>query len=684
VAAARPERQERQEKVPVNGRDPSFRGRGRASERGNVGPRGGPAFEQLLAELSVRFANVLPDTIVDEIEAALGRLVDTLGYDRCTFTEFAPDGTLHVLCSAAVGGIAPLPRGPFGADMPWLVGEIRAGRTVALANLPDGLPPEANAELERVTRIGLRSHLSIPLRVGGRVVGALSFGGLRRAQTWPGEAVTRLKIIGEIFAGGLGRARAEGEARALRSRLWHADRVARSGVLTAAIAHELNQPLAAILSNAQAGLAYLAGGGARPEEIRAILESVVRDDRRAAETIRAMRALLRREESGRTRTDVAAALREVLQLLAGELHRQGIRVETTLGAGCWAIADKVQIGQVALNLILNAAAAMQARPRDERSLRVSARRSDDRQVHVAVCDSGIGIAPEHVDAVFEPFWTTRREGLGLGLAICRSILQAHGGAIRVEPNPTRGVTFHFELPAEADAEAAGVPAPTQPLEAAGPLALSPGRPVVCVVDDDANVRESLVRLLAAAEFTVASYASAHELLERASLADVACLVLDNRMAGMSGLELNARLAADGNAPPVVFMTGDGDVETGVAAMKLGAVDYLTKPVDSEVLLGAVRKAVERHALERSRGLEREACKARIGRLSPREREILAHVVRGRLNKQIAADLDIAEQTVKQHRGRVMEKLEVRSVAELVRLCEASELFAGPGPTLAPK
>ena len=666
----------------MNRRDFSIRGPGAADDRSNPARHEGPAFEQLLAELSVRFANVLPDTIVDEVETALARLVDTLGYDRCTYTEFAPDGSLHVLCSAAVGGIAPLPRGPFGADLPWLVGEIRAGRTVALANLPGGLPPEAAAELARMTRIGLRSHLSIPLRIGGRVVGALSFGGLRRAQTWPAEIVTRLKIIGEIFAGAIARARAEGEARALRGRLWHADRVARSGVLTAAIAHELNQPLAAILSNAQAGLAYLAGGGAHPEEIRAILEAVVRDDKRAADTIRAMRALLRQEEAGRTRTDVAGALREVLQLLAGELSHRGIRVETALGAGCWAIADKIQIGQVALNLILNAAAAMQARPRDERCLRVSAHRSDDGHVHAAVCDSGIGIAPEHVDAVFEPFWTTRREGLGLGLAICRSIMQAHGGAIRVVPNPTRGVTFRFELPGAADAEAAGAPTQTRTPEAAG--ALPVGRPVVCVVDDDANVRESLVRLLAAAEFTVASYASAHEFLARASLADVACLVLDNRMAGMSGLELSARLAADGNAPPVVFMTGDGDVETGVSAMKLGAVDYLTKPVDSEVLLGAVRKAVERHALERRRGLEREACKARIGRLSPREREILAHVVRGRLNKQIAADLDIAEQTVKQHRGRVMEKLEVRSVAELVRLCEDSELFASPGPKVAPK
>ena len=423
------------------------------------------AFERLVADLSVRFANVPHDGIVAEIETALGRLVETLGYDRCTYTEFAPDGTLHVVCSAAVGGIEPLARGPF-TWRPWLVGEIRAGRVVALTNLPDGLPPEAAAEADHVRRIGLRSHLSIPLRAGGRVVGALSFGGLRRARTWPGEAITRLTIIGEMFSSATARARFEEEAQQLRSRLWHADRVARTAALTAAIAHELNQPLAAILSNAQAGLRYLERGALGTEEMRAILKSVVRDDKRAADTIRTMRALLRQDETGRARIDVAAALREVLQVLAAELRRQGVRVETELGANCWAVADKVQIEQVALNLIINAAAAMQACPRDERWVRVSASRTDDGRVVVAVRDAGVGIAAENLDAVFEPFWTTRREGLGLGLAVCRSIVQAHRGTIAVEANADRGVTFRFQLPA-ATSDPAEAGAAAEELGAAG-------------------------------------------------------------------------------------------------------------------------------------------------------------------------------------------------------------------------
>jgi FixJ family two-component response regulator len=202
---------------------------------------------------------------------------------------------------------------------------------------------------------------------------------------------------------------------------------------------------------------------------------------------------------------------------------------------------------------------------------------------------------------------------------------------------------------------------------------------VCIVDDDPTVRESLVRVLEAAGWRAASYASAGEFLDRRSLADVACLLLDVQMPGMSGPELQQLLATRGPAPPIVFLTGRADVAAGVDAMKLGAVDFLAKPVDDAVLIGAVRRAAERHAGDRKRWLEQAACRALVDRLTAREREIMQQVVRGRLNKQIAADLDIAEQTVKQHRGRVMEKMEVDSVAELVRVCQASGLFASGPP-----
>ncbi|HSB49075.1 MAG TPA: response regulator, partial [Burkholderiales bacterium] len=182
-------------------------------------------------------------------------------------------------------------------------------------------------------------------------------------------------------------------------------------------------------------------------------------------------------------------------------------------------------------------------------------------------------------------------------------------------------------------------------------------------------------LLAAQGWPVVSYATANEFIERQPLAAVGCLLLDYQMPGMSGLELQQQLAAYGAAPPVVFLTGHGDLEAGVQAMKLGAVDFLIKPPDADVLYEAVRKALARHAAEEARMRSREASRERLGRLSAREREVMIQVVRGRLNKQIAADLDIALQTVKQHRGRVMEKLQVGSVAELVQIYSRLEAAA---------
>src|SRR5512145_2936289 len=340
--------------------------KGRAGDRAALALVDRLAFERLLAELASRFADVPAGAVTREIQSALKRLVDFFGYDRCTYSEFAADGTLNIVASAAVPSVGALRPGPFGEERAWFLGEVRAGRTVVLPALPKSLPAHAKSERDYVKASGLRSHLSIPLRMRGRTSGVLSFAGFRRARDWPQDLIVRLTIIAEVFASAAARASSEEEAHRLRARLWHADRVARISALTAAIAHEINQPLTAILSNAQAGLANLERGDAPPQEIRAILEAVVRDDKRAAETIRTMRAFLRQDENTRERIDIASALHDVLRLLTAELSRRDIRIEKDLAAGCWVSADKIQIEQVVLNLLLNAAQAMEACPPEER------------------------------------------------------------------------------------------------------------------------------------------------------------------------------------------------------------------------------------------------------------------------------------------------------------------------------
>ena len=198
---------------------------------------------------------------------------------------------------------------------------------------------------------------------------------------------------------------------------------------------------------------------------------------------------------------------------------------------------------------------------------------------------------------------------------------------------------------------------------------NPLDPMVFVVDDYAPGRKSISRLLRAAGFVVASFASAQEFLAQYDPAACGCLVLDLAMPDIGGLELQSILADKGSFLPIIFLTAHGDVSTSVQAMKHGAVDFLTKPVDDEDLLTAVRVPIEKDRVLRREQAELVEIRERLATLTRREREVLEYVVAGRLNKQIASDLGTVEQTVKVHRAHVMQKMKVHSVAELVRLTE---------------
>ena len=204
-------------------------------------------------------------------------------------------------------------------------------------------------------------------------------------------------------------------------------------------------------------------------------------------------------------------------------------------------------------------------------------------------------------------------------------------------------------------------------------------PLVLVVDDEPSVRKSLTRLLASSGYTVEAFASAREFLAREPHPGPCCLVLDVRMPGLTGIQLQEMLAATGRRMSIVFVTGHADVPTSVKAMKAGAVDLLTKPVDAKDLLGAIQRAVTRDAHDRATAARRAEIQGRVSLLSTRETEVFARVVTGMLNKQVAAALGIGEKTVKVHRARVMEKMKAGSVAELVRLADAVGVTV-PSPT----
>lgn len=187
-----------------------------------------------------------------------------------------------------------------------------------------------------------------------------------------------------------------------------------------------------------------------------------------------------------------------------------------------------------------------------------------------------------------------------------------------------------------------------------------------MVDDDPSVLRALTRLLAAAGLDARGFPSPAAFLAAHDPETPGCLVLDVALPGLDGLELQQVLSASDRVRPIVFITGRGDIPTTVRAMKGGAVDFLTKPVDDKDLLAAVCHAIEIDRMARAAQVEMDALKQRLASLTPREREVLAQVVAGRLNKQIAADLGTVEKTIKVHRARIMEKMAVRSLADLVR------------------
>lgn len=192
---------------------------------------------------------------------------------------------------------------------------------------------------------------------------------------------------------------------------------------------------------------------------------------------------------------------------------------------------------------------------------------------------------------------------------------------------------------------------------------------VFIIDDDDAVRRGLTDLLESANYDVETFAAAEDFLARMPFSGIGCIVLDVRMPGMSGLDLQERLNQVENSMPIVFITGHGDLPMGVDAMKKGAVDFLAKPFEDEQLLTAVEIALEKNRQDTSTFEELQGFRKRIEALSPREFEIFRLVIGGYLNKQIAFALNIAEQTVKHHRGRVMRKLQAGSLADLVRLAE---------------
>ncbi len=277
----------------------------------------------------------------------------------------------------------------------------------------------------------------VPVLVGGAAVGEE-----------PQQAIAFVLDLSERKRAEAQAREAERRYREMQMELAHANRVATMGQLTASIAHEVKQPIAATVSNAQAALRWLGRQPPDLEEVRQALAHIVQDGKRAGDVVGGIRDLIKKAPPPREdRLDINGAVREVIELARGEAAKNGVWVRTELVDGLPLIqGDRVQLQQVMLNLIINAMEAMSGLSDGPRELLISTGTSDTGDVRVAVRDSGPGLTPAALERLFEPFYTTKPGGLGLGLSICRSIIEAHGGRLCVSANVPRGATFQFTLP----------------------------------------------------------------------------------------------------------------------------------------------------------------------------------------------------------------------------------------------
>ena len=461
-----------------------------------------------------------------------------------------------------------------------------------------------------------------------------------------------------------------------RTEAAHAARAATLGELAAGLAHELNQPLGAILTNVQAARRLIRLVPPQTELLSEILEDVAADDLRASEVIKRMRALLRKGELNLQPVDLNEITHDVLRLIASDAILRQVRVMPQLEPDLpGVVGDRVQLQQVILNLLVNSMEAMTSTPMERRRLVVRTSLPRPHVVQVAVQDEGQGFSPEVMRRMYDPFFSTKSDGLGMGLSISRSIIDAHGGRIRAYNNPSGGAIVSFTLPGLCDRRGRGRPADHERYHCQGVRnRWTAHKPTVFLVDDDASFRRALERLLNAAGYDGRVLRVGHRVHEPSGTGPVpgacssTCACPD-----LTGLEVQELITTSGVPTPIVFMTGYADVATCVQAMKGGAADFLIKPFQEAELLDAVERGLEKDRERRSEREQEHQLDDRLAQLTPREYEVFRLVAKGMLNKQIAGVLGTKEGTVKMHRGHVMRKLELGSVAELVSLAHRLHL-----------
>jgi PAS domain S-box-containing protein len=394
--------------------------------------------EQLVTHLAMAFGHLSTVEFDQEVQRGLRAVVGFLEVERGGLIEFSPDGKV-ARCWAIEEWMDV-------GDFPWMAARLQRRDFVTVSRLEE-LPDEAVVDRGSYLRCRVKPQVAVPLEVGGKVVGGLVFSTVGAERATSDELMQQLHLLGEVFANLLSRKQTELDLQKLRQDLAHVNRVATIGALTTSLSHELNQPLTAILSNAQAAQRLIEVDPMDLGEVREILKDIVEDDKRAGAVIHRLRDLLRKGSLDFTDLDVNELVGDVARLVSGDVALRHVSLRLELAPELPRVrGDRVQLQQVVLNLVLNGLDAMQESAARGRTLVLRTAKESSAAVRVATRDSGAGIDAADLDHIFHAFYTTKSAGLGMGLAIARSIVEAHGGRLTAENNPDGGATFSFTLP----------------------------------------------------------------------------------------------------------------------------------------------------------------------------------------------------------------------------------------------
>ncbi len=405
-------------------------------------------FESLVSEVSAAMARVPADDVDREIESWLGKISQALDLDRSAIYERDAVGEpVRVTHTWRRADFPSFPRNYdpeefFQASVDWVMG----GNPITFSAI-DEIPPELEDARRFVERWGPKASAVIPMWGGGHVIGAASFGKFRSVRQWPAELLDQLALAVRLFGSAIERKQSEMAIRAVRTELRVASRRNVMSELVASLSHEINQPLGAILSNLGGVARLLTQGNQQPAMALEAVSSAIEDTKRTAEIVRRIRSMFKNHVEHKTAISIGPLIDEVVKLTAGEAAVRKIAVRVELSpTGQRVIGDSIQLQQCVLNLIMNAFDAISDANSQQRGVVVKVAPGKTGWVGVSVCDSGGGIDPAVANRLFEPFVTTKTEGMGLGLLVTRSIVESHGGRIWAEPNPDLGTTFKFTLP----------------------------------------------------------------------------------------------------------------------------------------------------------------------------------------------------------------------------------------------